>query len=164
MAEFDRVYSLYKNLLFRIAYDILNNEQDSEDAVQDAFFKIAENLDKIADEDSPQTRNFAVVITRNICFNVLRKRQIHTDIDEENVCADSSVEDDALSRFGVETLERALERLPEKYRDILYLTVYEEMNLHEAAKFLGITYENAKSRVKRARKKISEFLEEEGYY
>lgn len=164
MAEFDRVYSLYKNLLFRIAHDILNNEQDSEDAVQDAFFKIAENLDKIADEDSPQTRNFAVVITRNICFNVLRKRKIHTDIDEENVCADRSAEDEALSRFGVETLERALERLPEKYRDILYLTVYEEMSLHEAAKLLGITYENAKSRVKRARKKISEFLEEKGYY
>lgn len=166
MAEFDRVYSLYKNLLFRIAYDILNNVQDSEDAVQDAFFKIAENLDKIADEDSPQTRNFAVVITRNICFNVLRKRKRYTetDIDEENVCADSSAEDEALSRLGMETLERALERLPEKYRDILYLTVYEEMSLHEAAKLLGITYENAKSRVKRARKKISVILEEEGYY
>lgn len=163
MAEFDRLYKNYKRLMFGIAYDILKNEQDAEDAVQDAFVKLADNLDRIADADSPQARNFAVVITRNICFNMLRKRHIETDIDAEDVCSDKSAEDEFLSEQGVETLERALESLPEKYRDILYLTVYEELSLREAAKLLGITYENAKSRVKRARKKISDFLKEVSY-
>lgn len=163
MAEFDRLYKNYKRLMFGIAYDILKNEQDAEDAVQDAFFRLSDNLDKIADADSPQARNFAVVITRNICFNMLRKRHIETDIDDEVVCSDKSAEDEFLSAQGVETIERALESLPEKYRDILYLTVYEELSLREAAKLLGITYENAKSRVKRARKKISDFLKEVSY-
>ena len=162
MAEFEKLYKNYKRLMFGIAYDILKNEQDAEDAVQDAFIRLADNLDKIADADSPRARNFAVVITRNICFNVLRKRHIETDIDDE-VVADKSAEDEFLSAQGVETLERALESLPEKYRDILYLTAYEEFSLREAAKLLGITYENAKSRVKRARKKISEFLKEVSY-
>lgn len=163
MAEFDRLYKNYKRLMFGIAYDILKNEQDAEDAVQDAFFRLSDNLDRIADADSPQARNFAVVITRNICFNMLRKRHIETDIDDEVVCSDKSAEDEFLSAQGVETIERALESLPEKYRDILYLTVYEELSLREAAKLLGITYENAKSRVKRARKKISDFLKEVSY-
>ena len=163
MAEFERLYKNYRRLMFGIAYDILKNEQDAEDAVQDAFFRLADNLGKIADADSPQARNFAVVITRNICFNMLRKRHIETDIDDEDVCSDKSAEDEFLSAQGVETLERALGSLPEKYRDILYLTVYEELSLREAAKLLGITYENAKSRVKRARKKISEFLKEVSY-
>lgn len=163
MAEFEKLYKNYKRLMFGIAYDILKNEQDAEDAVQDAFFRLSDNLDKIADEDSPQARNFAVVITRNICFNVLRKRHIETDIDDEAVCSDKSAEDEFLSAQGVETLERALESLPEKYRDILYLTAYEELSLRKAAKLLGITYENAKSRVKRARKKVSEFLKEVSY-
>lgn len=163
MAEFERMYNNYRRLMFGIAYDILKNEQDAEDAVQDAFFRLADNLGKIADADSPQARNFAVVITRNICFNMLRKRHIETDIDDEDVCSDKSAEDEFLSAQGVETLERALESLPEKYRDILYLTVYEELSLRDAAKLLGITYENAKSRVKRARKKISEFLKEVSY-
>ena len=163
MAEFERLYNNYRRLMFGIAYDILKNEQDAEDAVQDAFFRLADNLGKIADADSPQARNFAVVITRNICFNMLRKRHIETDIDDEDVCSDKSAEDEFLSAQGVETLERALGSLPEKYRDILYLTVYEELSLRDAAKLLGITYENAKSRVKRARKKISEFLKEVSY-
>lgn len=163
MAEFDKLYNNYKRLMFGIAYDILKNEQDAEDAVQDAFFKIADNLDRIADADSPQARNFTAVVTRNICFNMLRKRHIETDIDDADVRSDKSVEDEFLAAQGVETLERALESLPEKYRDILYLTVYEELSLHEAAKLLGITYENAKSRVKRARKKISDFLKEVSY-
>lgn len=162
-AKFDKMYSAYKRLMFGIARDILKNEQDSEDAVQEAFFRIAENLDGIADAESPQARNFAAVVTRNICFNMLRKRHIETDIDDEDVCSDKSAEDEFLAAQGVETLERALESLPEKYRDILYLTVYEELSLREAAKLLGITYENAKSRVKRARKKISEFLKEVSY-
>ena len=164
MAEFDKLYKNYKKLMFGIAYDILKNEQDAEDAVQDAFFRIAENLDKIADEDSPRARNFAAVITRNVCFNVLRKRHIEDDIDDADVPSDKSAEDEFLAAQGVEVLERALMSLPEKYRDILYLTVYEELKLGDAAELLGITYENAKSRLKRARKKISEFLEKEHYY
>lgn len=164
MAEFDKLYKKYKRLMFGIAYDILKNEQDAEDAVQDAFFRISENLDKIGDEESPQARNFAAVITRNVCFNVLRKRHIEDDIDETDVGTDMSVEDEFLAAQGVEALERAIGALPEKYRDILYLTVYEELSLHNAAELLGITYENAKSRVKRARKKISEFLAKDGYY
>lgn len=161
--KFDRLYKNYKRLMFGIAYDILKNEQDAEDAVQEAFIRLADNIDKIADADSPQARNFSVVVTRNICFNMLRKRHIETDIDDEVVCSDNSAEDNFLAAQGVETLERALESLPEKYRDILYLTVYEELSLREAAKLLGITYENAKSRVKRARKKISDFLKEVSY-
>ena len=164
MAEFDKLYKNYRKLMFGIAYDILKNEQDAEDAVQDAFFRIAENLDKITDEDSPQARNFAAVITRNVCFNMLRKRHIEDDINETDAQSDMSAEDEFLAAQGVETLERALLSLPEKYRDILYLTVYEDLKLHDAAQLLGITYENAKSRVKRARKKISEFLEKERYY
>lgn len=164
MADFDKLYRNYRKLMFGIAYDILKNEQDAEDAVQDAFFRLAENLDKITDEDSPQARNFAAVITRNICFNVLRKRHIEDDINEAEVSSDTSAEDEFLAAQGVETLERAILSLPEKYRDILYLTVYEEFKLRDAAKLLGITYENAKSRVKRARRKISEFLKNEGYF
>lgn len=137
MAEFDKLYKNYKRLMFGIAYDILKNEQDAEDAVQEAFIRLADNIEKIADEDSPQARNFSVVVTRNICFNMLRKRHIETDIDDEVVCSDNSAEDEVLSVQGVETLERALESLPEKYRDILYLTVYEELSLREAAKLLN---------------------------
>ncbi|MDE6030703.1 MAG: sigma-70 family RNA polymerase sigma factor [Oscillospiraceae bacterium] len=162
LEEFDALYKKYRNLMFRVAFDILGNVCDTEDALQDAFMCIAENMDRISAVDCPQTRNFAVIITRNICFNMLRKKRVQIEIDED-APSDESVEEEIFSDMGVEILERALKRLPQNYRDILYLTAYEELSLHAAADILGITYENAKSRVQRARKKLSEILKEEGY-
>lgn len=162
LEEFDALYKKYRNLMFRVAFDILGNVCDTEDALQDAFMRIAENMDKISAVDCPQTRNFAVIITRNVCFNMLRKKRVQVELDED-APSDGSVEEEIFSDMGVEILERALKRLPQNYRDILYLTAYEELSLHAAADILGITYENAKSRVQRARKKLSEILKEEGY-
>ena len=70
---------------------------------------------------------------------MLRKRHIEEDIDEAEVSSGVSAEDEFIAAQGVETLERALMSLPEKYRDILYLTVCEELKLRDAAELLGIT-------------------------
>lgn len=160
--KFDMIYRKYRRLMFRVAYDILENAQDTEDALQDAFVRIADNLEKISEAECPRTRNFIVIITRNVCFNMLRKKRESVGIDED-VSSDIDVEEEIFSDAGVGILERALERLPRNYRDIMYLTAYEELSLHAAAEVLGITYENAKSRVRRARKRLSEILKEEGY-
>lgn len=162
MSVLEEIYIKYRRLMFKAAYEILGDVQETEDAVQDAFVRLADNLEKISGVDCPQTRNFCVIITRNICFNKLR-RSAPFEIDEE-ISSKDDVEETVFSEMGVEALERALEKLGTNYRDILYLTVYEEMSLHQAAEFLGITYENAKSRVKRARKKLAELLKEDGYY
>ncbi len=160
--EFDKLYKKYRNFMFRVAFDILGNVFDAEDALQDAFWRISENMDGISEIDCPRTRNFALIITRNVCFNMLRKKREPIELDED-ISSNENVEEEFFSEVGVGILERALKRLPQNYRDILYLTAYEELSLHAAADILGITYENAKSRVKRARKKLSEILKEEGY-
>lgn len=162
MPKFETIYIKYRRLMYKIAFELLGNAQDAEDAVQDAFVRICDNIEKLGDPDCPQTRNYCVIITRNLCFNKLR-RGAPLEIDERIPAADN-VEDAFFSGAGVEALERALKKLSANYRDILYLTVYEELSLHQAAELLGITYENAKSRVKRARKKLAEILKEDGYY
>lgn len=140
--------------------DILKNQQDAEDALQDAFIRISENMDKIGEVSSPRTRSFVMVITRNICLNMLRRKRFESgaDIEELNIASEYSVEEQAFSGFGVAALESALRELPPDLRDILYLTVYEELALKDVSKLLDITYEAAKSRVKRARKKLTEIL------
>ncbi|MCM1298416.1 MAG: sigma-70 family RNA polymerase sigma factor [Firmicutes bacterium] len=165
MTDFESFYYKYRNLMYRIAYDILKNPQDAEDAVQEAFFNIARSLGRIKTDDleSPKSRSFAAVVTRNVCFNKLRGREITEDIEEAQIPDSAAVEEEVLSKFGVEALEKALSRLPKKYFDVLYLTAYENMSLKEAAELLGITYENAKSRIRRGRKILLSILKEESY-
>lgn len=46
-SKFEQIYMKYKGLMFYVANDILHNEHDAEDAVHQAFIKIAENIKKI---------------------------------------------------------------------------------------------------------------------
>ena len=43
--KFENVYNKNKNLMFHIAYSILNNEADAEDAVHTSFMRLAENFE-----------------------------------------------------------------------------------------------------------------------
>ena len=55
MSRFEKIYYKYKNLLFYIANGILPDITDAEDAVQEAFIRIAKNMDKIEDTESVAT-------------------------------------------------------------------------------------------------------------
>ena len=46
-SKFEQIYMEYRSMMFHIANRILTNEQDAEDAVHEAFLKIAENIEKI---------------------------------------------------------------------------------------------------------------------
>lgn len=159
--KFEQIYQRYRVLMYRVAYGVLNNRQDAEDAVQDAFVKIYDHIDDIGEVDSPRTRSFLMVVTRNVCLNELRSRKHDSgeDIEELDVAAEVSVEEAVFSKLGVDRIKSALGALPVNYRDILYLTVFREYDLHGAAELLGITYENAKQRLQRARRKLAELLE-----
>lgn len=161
--KFELIYHKYRVLMYRVAYGVLNNRQDAEDAVQSAFVKIYDHIADIGEIDSPRTRSFLMVVTRNVCLNELRSKRHDSsaELDELDIAAEESVEDEVFSAIGVAAIEKALRELPEKYRDVLYLTVFREYDLHGAAELLGITYENAKSRLQRARKKLAELLDKE---
>ena len=46
--KFEKIYKKYRNLMFYVAFNLLGNEQDAEDAVHAAFLKVAENLQNLA--------------------------------------------------------------------------------------------------------------------
>ncbi len=46
-SQFEELYLKYRQDIYSVAYSILHNVEDAEDAVQQAFFKIADNFEKI---------------------------------------------------------------------------------------------------------------------
>ena len=67
---FEQIYLEYRGLMFHVAYEILHNEQDAEDAVHQAFVKIAENIKKIDTPVCPKTHSYVVtIVTPNISFH-----------------------------------------------------------------------------------------------
>lgn len=69
--KFMRLYEQYKDLMYYVANGVLHDEHLAEDAVQEAFLRIARNFSKIGDVPCHQTRNFVVIIVRNVSLNIL---------------------------------------------------------------------------------------------
>lgn len=154
--------------MYRAAFDIMKNQQDAEDALQEAFISIAKNFSKISEIKCPQTKAFVVIIIRNTSYNMLKKidrrYEADIDIDELEVLDKNPLPDDELDdKYSVEQFEKALRQLPQNYFDIIYLTSYMDNSIKEAADLLGISYDNAKQRLKRAREKLAAILKENVY-
>ncbi len=73
--KFEEIYYLYRNLLFGIAKNIVNNTQDAEDVLQNVFLKVSQNMCCIEDVHSTKTKSFLIVITKNSAFDMNRKKK-----------------------------------------------------------------------------------------
>ena len=77
---FKKLYDEYLNLMLYTAYNILGNQQDAEDAVSEAFLRIAKNFSKLEKTICPKTANQFVIIVRNISIDIYRKNKRKKEI------------------------------------------------------------------------------------
>lgn len=154
--------------MFRVAYRILKDCHLAQDAVQTAFLKLIDNLDKIDEIDCNKTRAFVVIIVRNISINFYRerKRQIYMPLDDiENALPDGSlmIDEKIISMEMLSQIESKIKELHPAYSDIISLKYFYSYSDIEIAELLNITRENVRVRLHRARKNlINILLESEG--
>lgn len=162
-AKFAALYERYSRLMFYIARQILDDEQLSEDAVQEALLRIARNMHKVGEVSCPQTRNFTVIITRNAALTL--KKQACQAAEEELDVLDRARGniDELFEQVSKKQLTECILKLPDIYRDSLYLYHLYGYSLGETASLLGTSLENVKKRVQRARAMLRNMLIEEGY-
>ena len=155
--NFELVYQTYRNLMFFIAYKILNNPQDAEDAVHTAFIKIAENMSKIEVAVCPKTKVFVVTIVENTAIDLYRKKKRSENIDFLENFPESTID---LEHRTV--LAQCMAKLPTRYREIILLKYSYGFSNKELAKLMGITESNAIKLQQRAKQKFRELCEREG--
>ena len=78
---FEQIYLEYRGLMYHVAYEILHNDQDAEDAVHQAFVKIVENIKKIDDPVCPKTHGYVVTIVEHQAIDQYRKRQKYKTVE-----------------------------------------------------------------------------------
>lgn len=156
-SKFEEVYRLYRDYMYRVAFAILRNPQDAEDAVQSSFVRVAENIGRIGDARSLGTRSFLVTIVRNIAIDLYRRKRRF--LQGEYVDAVVGVENTYRGENGV---AKCMLKLPEKQRNVLVLKYCHGYELKEVAKMLGISYQNALKTEQRAKEKLRALCQEEG--
>ena len=157
-ATFKMLYEQYLNLMLHTAYQILGNQEDAEDAVSEAFIRIAKNFSKFNGEVCPKTANQFVIIVRNIAIDIYRKNKKK---DEISFVDDIEVKN---SNDNVsEELEFALSLLSRPEKDILYLYYIYGCTVKEISKLFAISQAAAYKRIQRAKSHLKEILEESKY-
>jgi len=166
----ERLYEKYRYLMYSEAYKILHDERLAEDAVQQSFIKIINNLHKIDENNCPRTRNFMVIICVNVAKSMCKKRlylnkrdDLTDDMDAAEITDTGNDPLDILvDKDSVKQIARAIEALNPIYRDVLLLKRAYGYGPKEIAGLLEIPEETVKKRLARARKALSRVLEKEG--
>lgn len=121
--------------MYYIAYQVLHQDRDSEDAAQEAFFIIAKNMDKVKDIASTETKNFVAIITKREAMKIYdkkKKRDEDFDVDLTNIKKHNS-------ENLINDVKNAIEQLPYKFSSLLTLKYVLGYSGKEIAEITGLT-------------------------
>ena len=130
-SKVEKLYLKYNKEMYKVAYNILNDHQLSQDAVQMSLVKICENIEKIGEVDCNKTKAFVVIICRNISINIYNKRKRNVpftlkEIEEVSAQSIDTETDPLIAMENICLLKEKVKLLPQHYADIIALKyIYE---------------------------------------
>lgn len=161
LAEF---YSQSKNRLYFIAMSKLHNKEEAEDAVQEAFSRIADKPELFFDIPPEKRLAYADVMVKNISIdmfnakNKLPSEQLSEQLEDESV----SLENALFDKISRDEVVEFINKLPPLQRNVLVLRCFFDLSIDETAQRLNISLTVATKRLALARKAIRKFIEERG--
>ena len=147
----------YAQMILRLCFTYSLGRADAEDVCQIVFLKLLQCDRRFADEG--ETRAFIIRMTINECKDALksgwRRRTVPLDELIEREAPGLPAQDSGVLA--------AVQRLPLKYREAVYLYYYEGYNTEEIAALAGVKPAAVRQRLARAREKLRKELEGSGY-
>jgi RNA polymerase sigma-70 factor (ECF subfamily) len=154
--------SQYSGTLYRVAFSVLRNASDAEDAVQEAFLRVLRHRDTLG--EVRDNRVWLIRIVWNIVLDRKRRAKTRPETDDVSELArvlpakGLSAEQIAAAAQHHAHVLRCVEQLPANEREVLLLSAFEELNSVEIASVLGITESSVRSRLFRARNLMAGLL------
>ncbi|TXK79126.1 RNA polymerase sigma factor SigW [Paenibacillus sp. N3.4] len=171
---FAELVDLYKDKIFHLAYRMLHNKQEAEDAVQETFLRVYTNLHRYDENQKFSTWIFR--IGTNLCIDKLRRKKNIYSLDAEIQDGEGSdyygmlpshedtPEKQVIVSETQEHIRRAIETLPEKYKSVVILRYLHDMSLQEIGEVLDMPVTTIKTRVHRGREYLRKKLEQEEHF
>ena len=165
-AAFARLVERFQRPVYNLAYRMLGNPHDAEDAAQEAFLKAYRALSGYDPRRSFST--WLLSITAHHCIDRLRRKRLQqVSLDGlppwRQLSAETPDVQRALEREDEGDRIRALlQHLPEDYRLVLVLRYWHDLGYSEIAETTGESVSAVKSRLHRARKRMAELLAASG--
>lgn len=164
---FNMLIELYQTRVFNIAYGMLSDYEDASDAAQEIFIKVYRSISSFKGQSAFTT--WLYVICRNVCNDILRKRQkqgltvsIYPDDDEnavKDIKSDLPTPDEAVEMSERQkAVKEAINSLKQEYKEVLNYIDIMQLSYEEVARILRCPEGTVKSRLNRARSALRKKL------
>ena len=158
---FAELYRKYSKAMYNTSLRIVNNTGDAEDVVQEAFTDAFRSL-----EDFHYKSTFGAWLKRiviNKSINYLRKRKMDMiDIDKTNIghLPEEDTTDEQEIQMKVEDIKKAVGLLPNGYRTVLTLYLFEGYDQEEIAEILQVSHATVRTQYMRAKQKLVQHIKQ----
>jgi len=149
-----RLYNLYAKAMYNICLRMLNDVGEAEDMLQNSFIDVFSKLNYFQYKSSIGAWIKRIVI--NNCINHLKKRRLEVvplEHHDYGLYEDKPVT--TCSHLTVDKIKNAVQQLPDGYRMVLTLYLFEGYDHGEIAEILSISVSTSKSQYNRAKKRLS---------
>jgi RNA polymerase sigma-70 factor, ECF subfamily len=165
--DFEKIvelYNLYEQKMYHVACSILHDTWQAEDAVQEAYIKLINNINQLNEPDSYETKKYIIMITKNTAIDIYRKNQRaiiqQTAIEEDFWICNSQHQTYSLSSEFEEDNDayELIKQLPEIYRDVLQKRSIEQLSVKDTAAVLQIRENTVRKRYERGIKRLKKLM------
>lgn len=158
--KFKELYNKYSQLLYCIAKKKLNNNEDAEECVQDTFFYIAKNFDKVRDIDSVSTQCYLSTIVSGYVINKYKRLKKIEFISIEEIKNEKNLEDFTfLEKYDAIEIALLIDKLKDDTKNFLYLTYIFGYTSKEIAHMYHLSEFAVRKRLSRAKVQLRKMLE-----
>lgn len=153
-------YEENKNKFFSLAYAKLQNSEESEDAVQEAFLRIVKYPEKFFSIEPHKRLPYSIIIIRNVVLQMLEKQGKYTfeELPEDIPDSNLSIEDISIGNVARSELVEFIQTLSEAKKQAVILKGVYGLNNREIADVLGITESAVRRRIADAYGRIIYFV------
>jgi len=157
--EFKSTYYPFHPKLYRIAFALVNNADDSEDILQDTYCKLWSKRTEL--ENILQPEAFCVRLIKNLCIDFLRspgKKLDNEQVETISITTESTPHNELENKEKVQQIEALIEQLPEKQRIVIQMRGSGDCSLEEIEALTGESAANVRVLLSRARKTLKNML------
>lgn len=154
--EFKNTVLPFARKMYPMLKGILKDEEETRDALQELTMKLWRNKKELAKCQNPSA--YMVTMAKNHCFDVLRKKKPlrMNDVQKKELMKLQSDDVNPDVREKFERVNKIIEALPEKYREIIRLRDVDGFSYAEISEFTGLEVTNIRVILSRARQRVRE--------
>ncbi len=160
---FAQLVCRYQRQVYNLAYRLLGNAEDAEDAAQESFLRAYAALPSF--QLGRKFSSWLLAIASNLCVDILRRRRYAwMSLEDVSFRLAADVEEPSSGVLRAEEsaqLQRLLQRLPDKYRVVVVLRYWYDLSYEEIAAAAGLSLNTVKTRLHRARNMLARAMQEE---